>query len=251
MRLNQFIAHNLPCSRRQADRLIAGGQVKINHTLATFTTPFKPKDKIFINAQLLRPKSQHFSVVVYHKPKGELVSLRDDRGRRTIFESLETRYRHFTPVGRLDFASSGLLLLSDSKLVVDALMHSQLEREYLVKIEGSVGARMLEAMQNGIEIKGLGGAHPKSKLESMHLAPMSCHIIKNHRHYSKLKLTLCEGQNREIRRFFAYFKTPVLDLKRVRFGFAHLNALPVGKTRYLNPKEYRHLHQFLEGAEHA
>lgn len=247
MRLNQFLAHHLSCSRRQADKLIAQGQVKINHTHATFTTPFKPSDKIFINGQVLHPKREdRYSVLVYHKPKGELVSRVDDRGRRTIFDSLESRFKHFTPVGRLDFASMGLLLLSDSKRVVDALMHSQLERVYLVKIKGAISRSMLEAMQTGIEIKGAEGAHPQNRLDRMHLAPMAYYVIKSHRNYSKLKVALHGGQNREIRRFFAHFKSEVLDLKRVSFGFVHLNALPVGKSRYLSPREYRHLHRFLE-----
>ncbi|BCZ19839.1 Pseudouridine synthase RluB [Helicobacter sp. NHP19-012] len=246
MRLNQFLAHNIPCSRRAADALIAEGRVKVKHTKATFTTPFSPKDKIFVDGKLLRPKKhEHFSVIVYHKPKGELVSHKDDRGRKAIFDSLDKKFQHFTPIGRLDYASMGLLLLSDSKKVVDTLMHSRLERTYLVKIDGSVTQAMLDAFENGLETTSKEGAHEKSRIESIHIAPMQAMVLKSSRNYSKLKLTLQEGQNRELRRFFGHFKREVLDLKRVSFGFVSLNALPVGKTRYLNAKEYKHLHAFL------
>ncbi|EFX43476.1 Pseudouridine synthase [Helicobacter suis HS1] len=252
MRLNQFIAHNLPCSRRQADKLIKEGKVKINRQLASFATPFSPYDKIFVEGRMLNSyEKRSYTVLVYHKPKGELVSRIDHRGRKTIFESLESKFRHFTPIGRLDFASMGLLLLSDSKQVVNALMHSSLERVYLVKIQGNITQTMLEAMQTGLELQGLEGAHPKSKYTRMHIAPMACQILKNHRNYSKIKITLQEGHNREIRRFFAHFKKEVLDLRRVSFGFVSLNALPVGKTRYLNPKEYKQLHQFLNNSNLA
>ncbi|CRF45664.1 pseudouridine synthase [Helicobacter heilmannii] len=246
MRLNQFLAHNIPCSRRAADALITQGRVKIKHTKATFTTPFAPHDKIFIDGKLLRVKEQeHYTVIAYHKPKGELVSHRDDRGRKVIFNSLDKKFGHFTPIGRLDYASMGLLLLSDSKKVVDALMHSRLDRTYLVKINGSVTQAMLEAFEMGLESTNKEGAHEKSRLESIHIDPMQAVVLKSSRNYSKLKLTLQEGRNRELRRFFGHFKREVLDLKRVAFGFVSLNALPVGKTRYLNSKEYKHLHAFL------
>ncbi|BCZ17329.1 Pseudouridine synthase RluB [Helicobacter sp. NHP19-003] len=254
MRLNQFLAHNLPCSRRVADALIAEGRVKIKHTKATFTTPFHPQDKIFVDGKLLRVKEQErFSVIVYHKPKGELVSHKDDRGRKVIFDNLEGKFQHFTPIGRLDYASMGLLLLSDSKKVVDALMHSRLERTYLVKINGSVTQAMLDAFGVGLETTSKEGAHPKTNTATIHIAPMQASVLKSSRNYSKLKLTLQEGQNRELRRFFGHFKREVLDLKRVSFGFVSLNALPVGKTRYLNSKEYKHLHTFLNqlGVEHG
>ncbi|CRF41115.1 pseudouridine synthase [Helicobacter ailurogastricus] len=246
MRLNQFLAHNIPCSRRVADTLIAEGRVKVKHTKATFTTPFLPHDKIFVDGKLLKIKKQeHYTVIVYHKPKGELVSRTDDRGRKVIFDSLDHKFQHFTPIGRLDYASMGLLLLSDSKKVVDALMHSHLERTYLVKINGSVTQAMCDAFEGGLETTSKEGAHQKSRVETIHIAPMQASVLKSGRNYSKLKLTLQEGRNRELRRFFGHFKREVLDLKRVSFGFVSLNALPAGKTRYLNSKEYKHLHAFL------
>ncbi|WP_121020833.1 pseudouridine synthase [Helicobacter vulpis] len=246
MRLNQFVARYLHCSRRQADALIGAGKVKINHQIATFTTPFNKEDKIFVEGKLLKiPKAPRYSVVIYHKPKGELVARKDDRARPTIFESLDRKFAHFIPVGRLDFASSGLLLLSDHSGVVSALMHSALERVYLLKIEGPITPEILEGMQTGIHSHK--GAHPKNPQQSLQLPPFARYdIIKNHPHFSKLKITLTEGKNRELRRFFAHFDRAVLDLKRVSYGFAHLNALPEGKTRYLNPKEYQHLYAFLK-----
>ena len=106
---------------------------------------------MYVNGKCLR-KSEEYTVIVYNKPKGELVSKKDDRGRRTIYESLPKRFAHFIPVGRLDFASEGLLLLSDDARVVTKLMESKMERIYLLKLSGKIQEEVFEAMENGLPI---------------------------------------------------------------------------------------------------
>jgi 23S rRNA pseudouridine2605 synthase len=104
-------------------------------------------------------------------------------------------------------------------------------------------------MMNGLDLNDASaGAHRLTKQKEMKFAPfVGYKIIKNAPNFSRLSIILNEGQNRELRRFFAYHRSEVLDLKRVAFGFVHLNALPAGKTRYLNKAEYNKLHQFLKG----
>lgn len=247
MRLNQFISHHTQYSRREADRLILDGRVNIEKQKATPTSTLLKGQRVFIDGKALRPKSKHFTAIIYHKPKGELVSKKDDRDRKTIYHSLNREFIHFTPVGRLDYASEGLLILSDNKEVVSKLMESKLERTYLLKLNGSITQAMQEAMQEGLELKDArAGGHKKSKLSCMHFAPFSDFtIIKNSRNYSKIKVAITEGKNRELRRFFAHFQREVLDLKRIAYGFVSLNALPCGKTRFFNKDEYKALHQFL------
>jgi 23S rRNA pseudouridine2605 synthase len=186
-------------------------------------------------------------VLVYHKQKGELVTKKDDRGRKTIYENLSKRYHHFIPIGRLDFASEGLLLLTDSSEVATILMNSALERVYYLKIKGSVTDEMIEAMKNGlIAENATKGAHPKSKIKSMEFSPFLYYkIIKNDPRYSKLKVAINEGKNRELRRFFGYFDADVVDLKRVEFGGVSLDNLPKGKSRFLSKSEYHSLHTFI------
>lgn len=248
MRLNSYIAHHCPYSRREADMLIAQGRVRIDRQKANIGMQLSGDEKVFLDGKLIKPyKDKHYTLIIYHKPKGELVSTKDDRGRRIIYDSLESKFHTFTTVGRLDFASEGLLVLSDSKRVASALMHSDLEREYIVKINTHISTQMLEAMENGLQLQNITqGAHPLSTLKEISLAPfVNVQIIKNTPRFSRLKLTLKEGRNREIRRFFGYFKANVLDLRRIRYGFLHLNALPVGKWRYLNKDEYKKLRAFL------
>jgi len=248
MRLNKFISHNTPYSRREADRLIQEGKVRIGRRVVT--EPYydvQPGEKVFVKGRPVKQK-RGYTVIVYHKPKGELVSKRDDRGRRTIYESLPAKFRHFIPVGRLDYASEGLLLLTDSPKVAQALMESDLPRVYNVKIKGEVTPQMEAAMQEGMELEDASaGAHEKSEIKKMRFAPFYAYRVdKNSPTYSRLKVALTEGKNREIRRFFGHFGKDVVDLKRVRYGWVELNALPKGKVRYLNKKEYAKLHQFLK-----
>ena len=254
IRLNAYIARHCPYSRRQADEIIANGRVKIGRRLAALGEVLVGGERVFVDGNLVREKSEaHFSAIVYHKPKGELVSRVDSRGRRVVYDGLGERFRHFTPVGRLDFASEGLLILSDSKSVINALSSSDLEREYILKVDSKISSKMLEAMQNGLNLKNAkAGGHRLSKIISMDFAPFSSvQIVKNTRTFSRLKVVINEGQNRELRRFFAHFDAKVLDLRRVRFGFVCLNALPVGKSRCFSKEEYKNLKEFMKSKKYS
>ncbi|PAF51605.1 pseudouridine synthase [Helicobacter sp. 13S00477-4] len=248
MRLNQFISHHSKYSRREADRLIEEGRVNIEKNKADFNTVLEVGQRVFIDGKYLKAQNQDlYTVIVYHKPKGEIVSKKDDRDRRIVYDTLGAKYAHFISVGRLDFASEGLLLLTDSKNVARQLMQSDLEREYILKIKGSVTKEMIEAMEKGLSLQNATlGAHHKSKIKAMDFAPfLKYEVTKEGTNFSRLKVSITEGKNRELRRFFAYFKREVVDLRRVRYGWIELNALPVGKIRFLNKTEYKLLHQFL------
>lgn len=247
MRLNKIISHNTKYSRREADELIKNGKVKIAGKVVTnLSTKVSFDDKIMVNDRRLY-KKDHFTVIIYNKPKGELVTKKDDRGRKTVFDSLPKKYGHFLSVGRLDYASEGLLILTDSAEVATLLMSSSLERVYYVKIQGEITPLMEQAMKEGIFLEDAGkGAHKNSKIRSMEFAPfLGYKIIKNSKSHSKLKVAIGEGKNRELRRFFAHFDAEVTDLKRVSFGGIDLGTLKTGKTRFLEKSEYMSLHDFI------
>ncbi len=251
MRLNKYISHNTKYSRREADKLIEEGRVKINRQVVKeHGVTVKKGDRVYVNDRLVKPQTK-FTVIVYHKPKGELVTKKDDRGRKTVYDSLPKKFSHFIPIGRLDFASEGLLLLTDSPKVASSIMESSLERVYYLKIRGSVTPEMEKAMQEGLTLKdATKGAHEKTKEKSMTFAPFVAYkIIKNSPTFSKLKVVISEGKNRELRRFFAHFDREVVDLKRVSFGGVDLGVLKKGKTRYLTKKEYEDLKEFLKELE--
>ena len=254
MRLNKFIAHYSTYSRREADKAIQYGYVRINGEIETnpATQVDEKYDSVMISGNKITPTDQ-FTVIVYNKPRGELVTKSDPQGRRTIYDSLAKQYRHYIPVGRLDFASEGLLLLTDASRVATALMTSKMERVYKIKIKGPVSEAMQVAMGEGLELQDASaGAHEHSEIESMSFAPFYAYQIqKNQGDFSVLKVAIGEGQNRELRRFFAHFGAEVVDLKRLSFGGIDLNNLPSGKVRFLERSEYASLREFLDSLEKA
>lgn len=252
MRLNKFIAHYSTYSRREADQAILDGYVRVEGEIET--NPATQVDErhanVMISGNKITPTDQ-FTVIVYNKPRGELVTKKDPQGRKTIYDSLAKQYRHFIPVGRLDFASEGLLLLTDASRVATALMTSKMERVYRIKIKGHVTEAMKKAMGEGLELDDASaGAHEHSEIEAMNFAPFYAYQVqKDQGDFSILKVAIGEGQNRELRRFFAHFGAEVVDLKRLSFGGIDLNNLPTGKVRFLERSEYASLREFLEAIE--
>lgn len=248
MRINKYISHHTKYSRREADLLIASGEVKSNRTIIQdFSYEVESDEKIFVKGRLVEKKTE-VTVIVYNKPKGVLVTKKDDRGRATIYHKLSGKYRHFIPVGRLDYASEGLLILTDTPRVAEILMNSSLARVYNIKIDKPITQPMIEAMQNGLEIDDASaGGHEKSKITTMTFAPFEKYEIRSEgKNFTKLRVTINEGQNRELRRFFAHFGAKILDLKRVAYGEIELNNLPTNKTRYFTRREYDNLHKFIK-----
>ena len=248
MRINKYISHNTRYSRREADKLIEEGQVTIDkHVVNDFGYDVQDDDRVFIKGKQIKV-SNELTIIVYNKPKGTLVTKKDDRGRTTIYHKLPGKFRHFVPVGRLDYASEGILLLTDTPEVATALMESCLDRTYNLKIDKPISPEMITAMKEGLVLDDArAGAHEKSKIFSMEFAPFAHFETRSEgKNFSKLRVTITEGKNRELRRFFAHFEAKVLDLKRVSFGGIDLNNLPTNKTRFFTRREYDDVHQFMK-----
>jgi 23S rRNA pseudouridine2605 synthase len=254
MRLNKFIAHYSTYSRREADKVIQDGYVYVDGELQDnpATQVDERHTKVVVSGKKVE-QSDQFTVIIYNKPKGELVTKSDPRGRRIIYDSLDNKYKHFIPVRRLDYATEGLVMLTDASRVANLLMTSSLERVYKVKVKGPITDAMEMGMKQGLDLDDASaGGHALSNVTSMHFAPFFAYqIIKNKGDYSTLKIAIGEGHNREVRRFFAHFDAEVVDLKRLSFGGIELNNLPTGKTRFLDRSEYVHLREFLDADRDA
>jgi len=253
MRLNKYISHNTNYSRREADKLIEEGRIKIkNFVVKDFSREIGEDDKVYLDGKPIKEKEEHvYTILVYNKQKGELTTKKDPMERKTIYHTLSSQYKHFIPVGRLDFASEGLLILTDAPKIADFLQNSDLSREYKIKLDGPVTKEMEEAMEKGIELSdATKGAHRLTNIKSMKIKPFEkFEVQKNGKTYSRLKVTINEGQNRELRRFFGHFNREVLDLKRVSFGEIELNNLPSGKSRFLSRKEYTYVRNLMKDAQ--
>jgi len=248
MRLNKYISHNTKYSRREADKLIEAGEVSVNRKLIEeFSYDVKEGDQISIRGLHVKERTE-LTMIVFNKPKGTLVTRKDDRGRTTIFHKLPGKFRHFIPIGRLDYASEGLLILTDSPTVADVMMKGDLNRTYNIKIDKPLTPEMEEAMREGLILDDARvGGHEKSKIYSMEFEPFVHYDIRGvSSNFTKLRVTIAEGKNRELRRFFGHFEANILDLKRVEFGGIELNNLPTGKSRYFTRKEYDDTHKYLK-----
>jgi len=250
VRLNKFISHNSRFSRREADELIKAGKVSIDgKVIGDLSTKVGFKTVVKVNGRTVKVDfSRPSTVIVYNKLKGEIVSKNDPQGRKIIYDTIGKKYNHFIPIGRLDYASEGLLLLTDDPKIATAIMTSDLERVYKIKIEGEVTQAMISAMDNGITLDdATAGAWDNTKTINMEFKPfLGYQIQTNTPKFSKLKVAISEGKNRELRRFFAHFGSKIVDLKRVSFGGINLNNLPSGKVRFLERDEYDNLREFMK-----
>ena len=249
MRLNKYIAHHSSYSRREADKAILDGYVRVDDEIQQnpATQVEEGVSIVYVSGKQVAVRDK-YTVIVYNKPKGELVTKTDPRGRRTIYDSLDKKYKHFIPVGRLDYASEGVLLLTDASKIATALMESDLERIYKIKIKGEVTSEIETAMLNGMILDDASaGGHEHSKVTRMEFKPfIGYKIQKNTPNYSILKVALSEGKNHELRRFFAHFGTDIADLKRISFAEVELNNLPTGKVRFLSRSEYSALATYMK-----
>jgi 23S rRNA pseudouridine2605 synthase len=214
------------CSRRDAERWIAQGRVKVNgEVLATPACVVTDQSRIEVDGKPL-PQADRPRLWRYHKPPGELVTARDPQGRKTIFESLPAALPRTIAVGRLDFNSEGLLLLTN-----DGGLARRLElpangwiRRYRARVHGAVDPARLAALAKGITIEGV------------HYGAVQASLDRQQRSNAWLDIALAEGKNREVRKILAHLELPVVRLIRVAFGPFHLGELERGAVDEIPPQ---------------
>lgn len=198
-------------SRRQLEEMIAAGRISVNGVAAHLGQRIAPGDRVRINgklAKMQRPTRQP-RILLYHKAEGEIVSRDDPDGRPSVFDKLpRIRGGRWIAVGRLDFNSCGLLLLTDSGELANRLMHPryELEREYAVRVVGELSAETKQRLLGGIELDDGLAAFGRLAEEGGE---------GTNRWY---RVTLTEGRNREVRRMFEAVGVTVSRLMRVRYG---------------------------------
>ena len=214
------------CSRRDAERWIADGRVSVDgKILATPACVVTDQSVIEVDGKKL-PEAERARLWRYHKPTNEMVTAWDPEGRRTIFDSLPKSMPRVVTVGRLDFMSEGLLLLTN-----DGGLSRRLElpangwtRKYRARVHGVVDERRLAELKDGITIEGVT------------YGPIEAAVDGQQRSNAWLTLSLTEGKNREVRRVLAHLDLPVMRLIRVSFGPFSLGELPAGQVEEVNPK---------------
>lgn len=235
-RLNKYLASCGVSSRRGADRLIEDGFVKVNGKVVTqLGTMINPtKDKVIVADIQVKPIEQ-YSYIMFYKPKGCITSKSDEKGRKTVFDYLEDlNIPHLVPVGRLDYDTEGLLLLTNDGDLTYALTHPshEVEKTYLVKVKGEMPEHKLAQLRKGVLVDGELTKRSKVKL------------LEYKDGISKLQVTITEGRNRQIRKMFEAVEREVIFLKRIAVGGIRLGGLSRGSYRYLNDEEVEYLKKF-------
>ncbi len=230
MRLNKFLAACGIASRRGCDELISAGKVKVNGKTAGLGMEVSESDEVTIDGRRVTLKKNEYYII--NKPKGYLSTVSDDKGRRKVLDLMPESVGRIYPVGRLDYESEGLLIMTTDGELAQRLTHPSHEvpKTYLVKIEGTATEATLNPIRSGIEIEG-GYVTKKCK----------AHIVETNKEYTKIHITITEGKNREIRKMFAAIGREVTLLKRIKIGELTLRGLDRGEYRKLTKQEIAYL----------
>lgn len=233
MRINKYIAHAGLASRRKAEEFIKQGLVTINGQVVTeLATTVKQGDKVEVSGTPIYNEEKVYYLL--NKPRGVISSVSDDKGRQTVVDLLPQVKERIYPVGRLDWDTSGLLILTNDGDFTDKMIHpkNEIDKVYLARISGLATKDNLRPLTRGLVIDG-----KKTK-------PARYTIIKTDRDKNRsiVELTIHEGRNHQVKKMFETIGLPVEKLSRIRFGTLDLTGLRPGESRRLNKKEISQLH---------
>ena len=229
VRLNKYLAQCGVASRRRCDELIAAGRVAVNgQTVREMGVRVAEGDAVFVDGQAVRLEAEkHY--LLYHKPAGEVTTAVDDRGRPTVLDHFADYPARVFPVGRLDYDSEGLLLLTNDGELAHRLLHprNEIEKVYVARVTGALDPEALRALRQGVLMEG----------ETRPTAPARVRVIKREAFASVALVGIREGRNRQVRRMLDAVGHKVLSLRRVAFGPLRLGDLRRGAFRPLTPQE--------------
>lgn len=229
MRINKYLAACGIASRRGCDKLIEDGKITVNGKKAVIGMEICGDDRVEIDGKIISVQKNEYYII--NKPKGYICSVSDEKGRKTVLDLLPGDVGRIYPVGRLDYDSEGLLILTTDGELAQHLTHpsNEIPKTYLVKIEGTLTESDLNPIRSGIEIDDYVTKKCKA------------HIVETNKLYTKIHITITEGKNREIRKMFEAIGKNVILLKRIKIGEITLRGLDRGAYRTLTDNEIRYL----------
>lgn len=226
-RLQKFIAASGLCSRRKAEELIKMGKVEIDGEVVTeLGVKVSGKESIVVDGELLRREEKEYYLL--NKPREVITSCSDDKNRKTVVDLIETDSRIY-PVGRLDYDTTGVILLTNDGEFANIMMHpnNKIDKVYIAKIRGIIKGDSINKLKNGVVIDGKKTEKCRVKLRKTDLKTNS----------SIVEITIHEGRNHQVKKMFEAVGFEVLKLKRERVGIFTLQGLTSGDYRRLSPKE--------------
>lgn len=231
-RLQKVIANSGYCSRRKAEELISSGKVKVNGEIINrLGTCVDKNDTITILGKTLKFEEKEY--ILLNKPRGVVTTTSDDKDRQTVLDLIETDKRLY-PVGRLDYDTTGALLLTNDGELANLLMHpkNKIEKLYIVKVAGFVPKDILSKLANGVYIDNFKTSRAKVRLKK----------FDKKSNTSLVEIIIHEGKNHQVKKMFEAVGYEVLKLKREKIAFLDVQNLKSGEYRYLNLKEVKKLY---------
>lgn len=231
-RLQKVIASSGFCSRRKAEELIKEGKVKVNNSIITeMGYKVGQHDKILVNNQELKIEQKEY--YLFYKPKSVLSTTSDDKGRKTVVDYFDTPARIY-PIGRLDYDTTGILLLTNDGEFANLMMHpsSNIEKVYVAKIEGILTGEEIYILKKGFKLGN--DLYKADKLKVLE--------TNKSKNTSIIRIIIHEGKNHHIKKLFEYVNKNVIKLKREGYAFLDLGDLKPGEWRRLTPKEIKKLY---------
>lgn len=227
-RLQKVIANCGYCSRRHAEELIRQGLVTVNGVVVcNMGEKVRHNDKIEVEGVLLDNRKDYEYYILY-KPRGVVTTTHDDKGRKTVVDLINTTTRIY-PVGRLDYDTTGILLLTNDGNLANKLMHpsSNIEKVYIAKVQGVLSGYDIKRLKNGVIVDGYKTSKARVKLKSIDKDKNTCLV----------EITIHEGKNHQVKKMIEAVGKKVLKLRRERYAFFDLTGLKVGEYRRLSNKE--------------
>lgn len=231
-RLQKVIANSGYCSRRKAEELISKGQVYVNGEMVTeLGTKVNGNESIVVEGVTLGKQTRK-EYYLLNKPRGYICSVSDDKGRKVVTDLINTNERIY-PVGRLDYDTTGVLLLTNDGEFANILMHpsNEVEKTYLAIIEGIMTTEEIYKLKDGVVVDGVKVVPKRVKIKKKDLE----------KNKSKVEVTIVEGRNHIVKKMFEEVGHPVNKLTRERLAFLDVKGLQSGEYRYLSNDEVQQL----------
>jgi 23S rRNA pseudouridine2605 synthase len=232
-RLQKYMAECGIASRRKCEEIILSGRVKVNGVVIK-ELGYKinsQEDVVVVDNKIIKPEEKKLYIAL-NKPEGYVSTVSDERGRKTILDLVKVNERIY-PIGRLDYDTSGLILLTNDGDIYNRVIHPRqiINKKYIAKIAGSPSQENIEKFKKGIDIGGYV------------TAPAEFKVLERDSKFSSVEIVIHEGKNRQIRRMCDAINHPVITLKRVCVGQIKLGDLELGQWRYLTEGEVSYLKQ--------
>nr|WP_298874267.1 pseudouridine synthase [uncultured Mogibacterium sp.] len=231
MRINKYIASCGVTSRRKADELIIAGKVAVNG--AIMREPgydVQPDDEVVCDGRKISLEVGK-TYILLNKPVGYVTTTSDDKDRPTVLDLIQDEDKRIFPVGRLDYNTSGLLILTNDGDVANKLMHpsKELDKTYRAVVSGILTRGKIARLEKGMDIGGF------------RTSPAKVEVRKHNINSTVVDITIHEGKNHQVRRMFKAVDTPVQTLERIKIGNLVIGRLAVGGYRKLGPAEVEYL----------